>query len=766
MAHASASRARWGYIALALLMMGAGPVRAQAPTGQIVGKVTDATDGRPLPLATVQVLEVHRGELARQDGSFAITRLPPGHYTIAIDQLGYDRHVQQVDVRAGASTEVDAGLHVRAIQLNEIVVTGALTERAGQDVLSPVAVVGKAELDRKLTATVAATLQDQPGLAVTSLGPVTGRPVIRGLGGDRILVLEDGARPGDLSSMSSDHAVAIEASTAEKMEVVRGPMSLLYGSSALGGVVNVVREEVPASPPERTHGSFTAQGTSVDRGASGGGFVTGGRGSLAFRAEASGRTFGDVSTPVGDVVNTAGHTLNGSVGAAAVGSWGHGGASYRFYDNDYGIPGGFIGGHDTGVDIAMQRHSVRGEAERHLEGSFLETLKAVGSYTHYHHTETEPSGNVGTEFTQNFTGLDLIGHHGASGPLALGAFGARAQFRDLRTAGTLHTPSTYDYALAGFAVEELGAGALRLQLGARYDWAHYVVRDEGAVIFAGGRVIPVVPRTFGSLSGSAGLLFKAAPGIQLGASVSRAYRTPDVTELYSNGPHLAANSYDVGDPELKQETGIGADAFVRVEHQRLTADVAAFSNWMSDYIFPSSRGRAEIGAQGTRPRFQYTNHDARFAGVEGEVQLGLTRAVVLEGTASYVAAVFTSALDPIPVITANDTTFVPASRYPPLIPPLHGTGGLRYETPKLFAGATARWSAAQERLGDFETRTAGYALLDLDAGVRLLRGGAFHTVTVRVENATDEAYRDHLSRIKEIVPQPGRGVVLMYRLTF
>ena len=285
--------------------------------------------------------------------------------------------------------------------------------------------------------------------------------------------------------------------------------------------------------------------------------MTGGLGPLAVRAGVSVRRSGNVDTPVGELVNTGGCTLSVALGAASTGPAGHAGGSYRFYDNRYGIPGGFVGGHEQGVDIEMRRHSVRAEAERHrAPGGFFTTVRAAGSYTHYHHVELEQSGGVGTEFTQDFSSLDLLARHGPAGPLALGAFGAQARYRDITTGGSLRTPSTYDYALAAFVVEEIGTGSLRLQLGARYDWAHYVPRDTTAAIFAGGRRIPVRPRTFGALSGSAGLLFAATDAVRLGASVSRAYRTPDFTELYTNGPHLAANSFNVGDLSLGQETGL------------------------------------------------------------------------------------------------------------------------------------------------------------------------------------------------------------------
>ncbi len=191
-----------------------------------------------------------------------------------------------------------------------------------------------------------------------------------------------------------------------------------------------------------------------------------------------------------------------------------------------------------------------------------------------------------------------------------------------------------------------------------------------------------------------------------------------------------------------------------------------FRNVLSDYVFPSSRGRALIGRQGGRPLFQYTNESARFTGGEARVAVTLTPRIVLVGSGSYVAAVFTSQRAPIPIIEPPDTTFVEASKYPPFIPPLFGTLDLRYERPSHFFGGGIRWATAQTRLGDFESRTDGYLVGDLHAGLRLLIGGRYHTVTLKVENLADTEYRDHLSRIKGILPQPGRNVSLLYRLSF
>ena len=740
---------------------------AQEPAnnGIIAGRVLDAQSRQPVAAAVARLLEAHRDENVHEDGRFEFVALAPGTYTLLVRRLGYRPATQTVVVQPGARVEVEVSLTVAPVQLTAAVVTGTLSERPRDEVLSPTSVVADAALDRLLQGTLGQTLQSQPGVSAQSIGPATSRPVIRGLSGDRIVLLEDGQRPGDMSSFSGDHAVAIEPITARQIEIVRGPMSLLYGSSALGGVVNVIRDEVPSELPDDFHGTVAAQGSSVNGGGALSFSGTNRIGALAWRGEGSARASGDVRTPAGVLGNTGARTFGGSVGAGYVRPGGHVGAAYRYYQNDYGVPGGFVGGHAGGADIEMQRHTTRVEGERHFADAPLSSTRATGQYTHYYHAELEPSGAIGTEFAQRVASADAIARHEHAGPFTVGAFGIRGQFRDISTGGTLKTPSTRDYQAAAFVVEEIGAGASRIQLGARYDWAHYAPQEE-ATVDVGGEEIPVRARTFGSVSGSVGGLHAFRPGIRAGLNFSRAYRTPDFNELYSNGPHLAANTFEVGDPRLETETGFGIDAFVRVTTDRVRAEVAAFRNQLDGYIYPSSRGRAELGAQGFRPKLQYTNGDAVLVGADGSLELELTSRLALHATGSSVFGRFTSPLSPIPVITPTDTTFVPASKYPPLIPPVNGRLELRYESPRLFGGANLRAASAQNRLGDFETPTPGYAVWGLDVGARFLRGYRLQTVTLRVENLFDREYREHLSRTKEIMPEPGRDLSVLYRVQF
>lgn len=734
-------------------------------TGSLRGRVVDAGEKTPIPAAHVRLVEARRVDLSHEDGTFDFDGVSEGTHTLIVQRVGYRPVTRTLEVKGSQVTELTIELSATALQLAPTVVTASADERSSREVLSATSVVSGTALDRQSAGTVAAILQNQPGVSVTSLGPVTARPVIRGLGGDRILMLEDGQRSGDLSALSGDHAVAVEPATARQIEVVRGPMSLLYGSSALGGVVNVVREEIPASRPDRTHGALTLEGASVMRGTTMSGYSVSQVGALAVRGEGSFRRSSDVRTPLGVLINTDARTVNASGAVSWAGAAGHAGASYRYYNSAYGIPGGFVGGHETGVDIRMRRHTVRAEAESRRPLGPFTSVRATATATRYGHEELEPSGALGTEFDQTQLVGELVGRHGAAGPFALGAVGVRAQYRDIATGGTLRTPSTEDYTLAGFLVEEMGKGPLRAQAGLRYDYASYTPLRRTS-IFVGGVRVPVAPRDFGAISGSLGVLYDLREVVHFGASINRAYRTPDFNELYSNGPHLAANSFDVGDPRLGQETGLGVDAFVRVDREHIRAEVSVFRNQLDNYIFPSSRGRAELGTQGNRPRFQFTNEDAVFSGAEAQVELALTRRLVVDATTSWVQARFRSARAAIPVFSDTDTTFIAASANPPFIPPLNGNVGLRYDRPRLFGGLLVRWADRQGRTGDFETPTAGYALFGGNLGWRLLSGSRLHTITLRVDNLLNRAYRDHLSRIKEIMPEPGRNVNLLYRLTF
>lgn len=713
-----------------------------ADSGTVRGMVVDAESGAPLPGTIVQIVELRRAELTNADGGFQLSRIPPGRYTVAIERLGYRRQTHTVEVDGLNSPVLEVRLAAAAIELPGMMVTGALDAHPGEAGIQPTQVLSGQELARKLDVTVAATVEGEPGLSAVSTGPAAARPVIRGMGGDRILVLEDGGRVGDLSASGPDHAVAIEPVTAKQVEVVRGPAALLFGSNALGGVVNVIREEVPGSLSEVLHGSVSLQAQSMNRGLTGGGTVSGSVGSLAWRAEATGRTGGDLRTPAGTLENTSYETYNLGAGTAWVRDWGHVGGAYRFYDSEYGLPGGFVGAHDEGVRIQMRRHTMRGELKvRNGIGPFS-SLDMDGIYSHYHHREMESDGSLGTEFGQLSAVGGVLARHEELGPFSHGAFGIQAQWRDFAAAGHVSTPPAVEYGLAGYVLEEFDLDPLRLQVGARYDWRRIEPGEASSSLDIG----EIRSRSYGAVSGSIGVLYALTPALDIGVSAARAFRTPDVTELFSQGPHLAVYSFEVGNPALDEEIGFGLDAFARFSSETLQAEIAAFRNAIDGYIYPRNTG--EISRTGL-PIYQFTGQDALFQGAEGSIQWNLRGGWVLEGSGSYVRGSLRAEDEPLP-----------------FIPPLNGRFAVKYEMPGYFARLGMHMAARQDRTGEFEEPTDGFTVLDASVGYRWTAFGRFHSLTAQVDNLTNATYREHLSRVKSIMPEAGRSLSVFYRVNF
>jgi iron complex outermembrane recepter protein len=710
----------------------------------IEGVVVDARTGVPLPGTLVRIVALGRQDLTHQDGDFHLLNLPPGRHTLVFERIGYARAVREVTAAPGEAIHLVVELRPSAIELPGLIVTGTVGARLGDESVRPTTVVAGQELLRRMDLTLAATLRHEPGMASTSMGPATGRPVIRGLGGDRVLVLEDGMRVGDLSAAGADHAVAVDPLNARRIEVVRGPAALLYGSNAIGGVINIIRDDVPASLPDRFTGTTTLQAQSVNRGVAAGASGELPVQSWALRGELLVRDAGDLNTPAGPLGNTALRSRDASLGASLVETWGHIGAAYRYYDNSYGVPGGFIGAHPHGVDVEMRRHAVHAEAQYRPGGGPFAVLDASYNYTNYYHRELEDVGIIGTEFGLLTSAAELVARHGGMRRLGEGALGVRVEWQDFAAGGAIGTPPAKEWSVAGFFLEELELGPVDIQVGGRYDWHRITPRAEDPASPIGH----VRTRDFGSLSGSIGAHYDFGHGWHLGASLARAYRTPSVTELFSQGPHLAAYSFETGNPDLRAEFGLGADIFLRVGRDDVRGELAVFRNHITNFIYYANTGAVTDAGL---PIYQAVGNDAVLSGAEVGVDWNMVPGFVVEAVASYVRG-------------RNRGTGEPLAQ----MPPLHGELQLRYEQPAFFAGAGWRGAAAQDRVAEseFETRTAGYSIFGATAGYRWVSFGRVHAVTLRAENITNVLYRDHLSRVREIMPEAGRNISVTYRLSF
>ena len=727
------------------------PASAQEPNRGYVfeGNVREAGTGEPLAGAQVSVVGGETRAVTRGDGTFHLTGLAAGAYILRADRLGYRGAIAVVTVgtararRAVAeSAEVVIELAPSPIALEDLVVTATISERAAAEALRPVSVMAGDVLQRQMTATVAGTLASMPGLAATRMGPSVAQPVIRGLSGDRVLMLEDGTPVGDASNSGADHTTALDPSSARRIEVVRGPGALLYGGNALGGVINVIRDEIPASAPRHLTGGATLQTQTATGSLAGGAtavFAIAER--VPLRVEAAVRTAGDLKTPAGTLLNTDGEMWSGGAGTAYVADWGRLGTSFRGYRNHYGIPGGFVGGHEEGVRIEMERASSKFRTVVDEPVGPFRNLRFDATHTWYTHHEIEASDIVGTIFEQQSASADVLGRHGRWGPFAAGAMGGRASWEDFGYGGSLYTPDTRRLKAALYVLEEIDLGSIQIESGLRYDWTLTDPREDRV-----SDIGEIRDRGFSSLSGSLGVLHTPRSGVVLGASVARAFRTPDVTELYSEGPHLAAYVFEVGNPSLEGEVGTGLDVFLRFESDRLRAEVTGFHNDIRNHIYGEDTGRL---SRVRLPIYQFRGNDAVFSGFEAGVDVDAGRGLALEGVASLVNGSLKGSGQPLP-----------------LVPPFKGHVAVKYERTSWYVRAEAEMADRQDRVGEFETPTRGYTVLNATAGVRLTVGGRLNVLTVSLANVANTEYRNHLSRVKEIMPEAARSLNVTYRVVF
>lgn len=662
-------------------------------------------------------------------------------YSVHVQRLGY--RSKTVEARVGTDGWIEIELDPSPLALQPLVVTGAVTARPATETARPVTVLGGEELQIRLRGTVAGALAHEPGFATGTMGPATAQPVIRGMGGDRVLLLEDGIRAGDAWSVAPDHATAVDASAASRVEVVRGPAALLYGSNALGGVINVIRDEIPMSATSAASGTASLRSATVD-----GAWGANATATVALadrvplRVEASGRWSDDLRTPVGVLGNTEADTWALGTGASYNADWGHVGAAFRSYSNDYGLPAGLAMGHDAGVRIEMERASTKFRALLDQPRGPYESVEFNGSHTWYRHSEIEPGDILGVFFKVESTNAEVVAKPVAVGPFSRGAVGVRASREAFSFAGSIGRPNTDRTSLAAYVFQEVEMGAFRLEGGLRYDWiAMDPLRDDPTA-----EIGPIGNRSFQAASGSVALLYATEPGLIVGVNAGRAFRTPDVNELYSDGPHLASFSFDVGNPSLGAEHGTGVDLFVRYAGDRVRAELTGFRNAISDYIFAQPTG--EI-SRVLLPVYQHQANDAAFVGFEAAADWNVGAGWALQGTASHVRAEFTDTGRPVP-----------------MIPPLRGRVAVEHERPSWFARVEAELAQGQERLGEFETPTAGYQKFDLVAGLRFNVAGRLSVLTASLENMTNEEYRNHLSRAKEVLPEAGRGLAVSWRVAF
>ena len=625
----------------------------------------------------------------------------------------------------------------------EVVVTSTALRENPLEVAQPTAVVAGDELRRQIAASIGETLSSELGVSSTYFGPSASRPVIRGLSGDRVQVLQDGLAALDVSSLSQDHAVTLESVVSQQIEIIKGPAALLYGSGASGGLVNVVSTRVPTEVPAKAiTGAAEVRGDTASEERTGAFSLDGGAGNFAFHADYFDRDTDDVEIPGftqsdalrrqlveageepdnvrGHIPNTAGEASGGAIGGSYIGQSALGGLSYSRYETTYGIPG------EEQAFIDMKQDRFDGKAELDLEGA-INKLRLTGAYNDYTHTEFEAPGEPGTVFNQDAYELRFTADHEWGGGWR-GTTGLQYVDVDFQAIGDeAFVPSSKTQTFSVFAFEEKHFDRWTIELGARAEQQQVDVAEE----------LPDYDETAVSLS--AGTVWEFADDHALALNLTRTQRNPQAAELYADGPHIAAQRYEIGDAGLDQETSVTADLSLRHTGERVSWTLSAYYNDYTDYIYAAPTG--DVADE--LPEYVYLQDGAKFHGFEAELNVPLIddgqRHLGLRLASDYVRGKLDNGEDL------------------PQIPPLRFGAGIHYDQDAWHVGAQAFYYDKQDKLAVNELPTDSFTLAEVDASYRVPLGAASVFLFLRGTNLLDEDARQHASPLKDIAPLAGRS---------
>jgi iron complex outermembrane receptor protein len=657
---------------------------------------------------------------------------------------------------------------------SDIIVTAPL-QSSRMDVLSGTSVLTGTNLTVAIRPTIGETIEHTPGASATSFGPNASRPILRGLQGERVRVLTDGIGSIDVSNTSVDHAVAINPLLAERVEILRGPEALLYGSGAIGGVVNVLDKRIPRSMPDAIHvdALLTYGSASNERSAAaavdapiGGGFVahvdgsylkTGNMriGGYALSPEARAEALASAQLPAdpdaeepidfaanaavrGKLPNSAAKTWNTGVGLAYIDGNSHYGISYSHYDSFYGVPIRYAtlpGEEQEAPRLSLVQNRIDARAEIDTGGSVIQTVRARLGYARYRHFELEEDGSVGTAFYNN--GLEgRVELVQADRGIWHGATGGQFFVRDFNVVGDeAFLPRNQTQQIGLFTLQQLDFGQFKVEGGLRYEksWLSASPFEDQPQFFSGGR-------NFDTLSGSLGASYKLSENWRIGANLSRTERAPAAEELFANGPHAGTEAFEIGNPDFKTERSVGLEGVLHGQGQGYTFHASVYYNWFDNFIFDNLNGQIEDGL----PVFVYQQAKARFYGAEVEASADLAT-----------IGDYTIKADALgDVVRAKITNVGPAPR----IPPLRLLGGLSAASDRIEGRVEVEWADKARRLAAFETPTDSYTMVNASLTLHPFTDRPDTTLSLTAHNIFDVDARRHASYLKDFAPLAGRDI--------
>ena len=787
----SSRRIRLAALTIAMLVATAS-VEAQE-TGTVRGTVTLAENGGPVDGALILVIGTGAFTFT-DDGAFEFTNVPAGTYDVIAQREQLTAGFQTVTIDAGETAAVDFELSLSPVR-EEVTVTAAATVGAAATLqaFNAVSTVDSFEIAREAPNTIGEALEHEPGIANRSFGPGASRPVIRGFGGDRVLIIEDGLPTGDLSATSDHHGMTVDPNSAERIEIVRGPATLLYGSSVVGGLINIITPHAAyrnlLTPPE-SYGESLIDGTRAQLGADTGSAnrqagtyanVQHAQGNLLYWVSGAKRRTGDYDTPEGPVFNTAAELVNARTGLGYFGDRAFASLSLTFENSRFGLPFEDIfhshgqddgGGHghshghddeeaagnedDAAIDLTSRRRVGRFDLGlRNLNNDFLQGVRTgfhVIDVADDHVDTIGGADSVDSRISnRNFIKRTLF-YQRQLGRFT-GRFGTELKFRDFQATGAeALAPRTDQSTLSAFGYEEVSFGRFRLQFAGRAERNDY--KTAGRVSPSGQEDDhqddahhrgPPDPRDrqFLGVSASVGLHADLGAATAFVTNLMRSHRVPALQELYNFGPHLG--NFEVGNPDLDAETTLGLDLGLRHQSGRVGTDLNFYVYDIENFIF----GNHTTEVLNNLRVLDIIQGDSRFVGFDARGSLRLGGQTWASLGIGFVNAALTSTKEAVP-----------------RIPPLRATLSVDVPYGAFTVSPELMFAARQDRVFRDETTTPGYTVLNLDASYIWPRQHMAHVLSFTGYNLTNALFRNHMSFIKDLAPEMGRGIKVGYSLRF
>lgn len=761
---------------------------AEVKEGVIMGKVYDNSD-IPIVGVTVTLPQLHRKTITNQHGVYRFVNVPTGNYLLVFQIYGYETHRQKVII-SKKKVNVNIKLHLTSIESYSITVTGT---PYSEDPLISAADVDIVEGRKKIvnqSSNLGETLEGLPGVSNIATGSQVGKPVIRGLSSNRIRILADGIAM-DYQQFGVRHWANMDPFLVERIEVVRGASCVLYGSGALGGVINVIPNQIPLRISEKSilRGNLITQYYSNNSEFVGGLTLESAFGNFGLSGTIVGRTAGNMYVPdvktaaetgistdpkfTGELDFTDFNQLNGSLGIGYQEKFGELVINYSHWCNEHNFL--LPNGKGIGQNIENNVFQIKGLVALGDNWIIKPTLSYIQNLRQSNKTgsprDQMPDDIVIDLLVKNYTARVQLEHE-KLGPFS-GQMGIEHLYGDHDTRGTVPLlPAATIHNFAAFVFEEAKLGDLTLSIGARFD-----VRNQEATPnetlklpdYYIGETKDVLKQDYSVFTGSIGATYRFTKNLALAANLGRGFRIPSIFELHVYGEHGGIAAFQIGDPNLKEETSLNTDLSIRWRSSRLQAKATIYRNAINNYIYLINTGEFHIKDDGSQiPIMKTIQSDAELIGADASLQTQLFPWLQVRCMYETVKGENLNTDEKLPLL--------PASK---------ADAEVRFIQKKLgpfkncWLSISVGHSNKKEAAGRYEpfwqfdlnqnfgiASTEAYTLLDLGIGFDIMVGGQPVTISLEVKNATNEAYRDFLDTYKGYALSPGRNILLKLNFPF